>query len=58
MPIIIDLREDIKEYIKKHGLAKKWDKAKNFSKMIHHILHSIPNCWNPSIASYIPSELI
>jgi len=28
MPIIIDLREDVKEYIKKHGLAKKWDKAK------------------------------
>jgi len=28
MPIIIDLREDIKEYIKKHGLAKKWNKAK------------------------------
>ncbi len=28
MPIIIDLRNDIKEYITKHSLAKKWDKAK------------------------------
>ena len=28
MPIILDLREDIEEYIKKHGLSKKWEKAK------------------------------
>jgi len=28
MPIILDLREDIEEYIKKHGLLKKWEKAK------------------------------
>lgn len=28
MPVIIDLRDDIEEYIKKHGLAKKWEKAK------------------------------
>jgi len=28
MPDILDLREDIEEYIKKHGLSKKWEKAK------------------------------
>ena len=28
MPVIIDLRDDIKEYINKHGLSKKWEKAK------------------------------
>ncbi len=28
MPIILDLREDIEEYVKKHGLTKKWEKAK------------------------------
>ena len=28
MPVILDLREDIEEYIKKHGLSKKWEKAK------------------------------
>ena len=28
MPIILNLREDIEEYIKKHGLSKKWEKAK------------------------------
>jgi len=28
MPVILDLREDIKEYIQKHGLSKKWEKAK------------------------------
>jgi Txe/YoeB family toxin of Txe-Axe toxin-antitoxin module len=28
MPVILDLREDIEEYIKKHGLTKKWEKAK------------------------------
>jgi Txe/YoeB family toxin of Txe-Axe toxin-antitoxin module len=28
MPVIIDLRDDIEEYIKKHGLSKKWEKAK------------------------------
>ena len=30
MPLVADLREDIKKYIKKHGLSKKWEKAKNF----------------------------
>jgi len=29
MPVIIDLRDDIEDYIKKHGLGKKWEKAKN-----------------------------
>jgi len=28
MPVILDLREDIEEYIKKRGLSKKWEKAK------------------------------
>lgn len=28
MPIIIDLRDDIKEYIQRHGISKKWEKAK------------------------------
>jgi len=28
MTVIIDLREDIEEYIKKHGLSKKWEKVK------------------------------
>ena len=28
MPIIVDLREDIKRYIQNHGLSKKWEKAK------------------------------
>ena len=30
MPLITDLRDDIKKYIKTHGLSKKWEKAKNF----------------------------
>ena len=29
MPIITELREDIREYIKKHGLLRKWHKAKS-----------------------------
>lgn len=29
MPIIVDLRDDIKQYIEIHGLSKKWEKAKN-----------------------------
>ena len=28
MPSIINLRDDIKKYLQKHGLAKKWEKAK------------------------------
>ena len=28
MPVIIELRNDIETYIKKHGLVKKWQKAK------------------------------
>lgn len=28
MPVVLDLREDIKEYLKKHDLSKKWEKAK------------------------------
>jgi Txe/YoeB family toxin of Txe-Axe toxin-antitoxin module len=29
MPVITELREDIREYIKKKGLLKKWHKAKS-----------------------------
>jgi len=29
MPLITELRDDIKKYIQKHGLSKKWEKAKN-----------------------------
>ena len=28
MPLISEVRDDIKKYIKKHGLSKKWEKAK------------------------------
>ena len=28
MPVIVDLRDDIEEYIQKHGLSRKWQKAK------------------------------
>ena len=28
MPVIVDLRDDIKRYIEIHGLSKKWEKAK------------------------------
>ena len=28
MPLIVDLREDIKQYIQNHGLSNKWNKAK------------------------------
>ena len=28
MPVIIELRTDIEEYIKKHRLTKKWEKSK------------------------------
>ena len=28
MPIIVDLREDLKKYIQKHGLSKKWERVK------------------------------
>jgi Txe/YoeB family toxin of Txe-Axe toxin-antitoxin module len=28
MPVIIDLREDIEEYLRKHSLLGKWRKAK------------------------------
>ena len=28
MPVIADIREDIEQYIKKHGLWKKWEKVK------------------------------
>lgn len=28
MPIIVELREDIKGYIQKHGFSKRWEKAK------------------------------
>ena len=28
MPSIIDLRDDLKTYLKKHTLTKKWEKAK------------------------------
>jgi len=29
MPVITELREDIREYIKKHGLLRKWHKARS-----------------------------
>ena len=28
MPIIVDLREDLERYIRKHGLSKKWERVK------------------------------
>jgi len=28
MPSIVDLRDDIDKYLRKHGLSKKWEKAK------------------------------
>jgi len=28
VPIIVDLREDLKKYIQKHGLSKKWERMK------------------------------
>jgi len=28
MPVIIELRADIGKYLQKHGLSKKWEKAK------------------------------
>ena len=28
MPTIVDLREDLKKYLQKHGLSKKWEKVK------------------------------
>ena len=28
MPTIVDLREDLEKYIRKHGLVKKWEKVK------------------------------
>ena len=28
MPVIVDLREDIKQYIQNRGLSNKWEKAK------------------------------
>jgi Txe/YoeB family toxin of Txe-Axe toxin-antitoxin module len=28
VPIIVDLREDLKKYIQKHGLSKKWERVK------------------------------
>ena len=28
MSIIVDLRDDIKEYIQRHGISRKWEKAK------------------------------
>ena len=28
MPLISEVRDDIKKYIKQHGLSKKWEKAK------------------------------
>jgi hypothetical protein len=28
VPIIVDPREDLKKYIQKHGLSKKWERMK------------------------------
>ena len=46
MPLITDLRDDIKKYIKKHGLSKKWEKANienqlQVRKMIKRILKEL-----------------
>jgi Txe/YoeB family toxin of Txe-Axe toxin-antitoxin module len=30
VPIIVDLREDLQRYIRKHGLSKKWERVKTF----------------------------
>jgi hypothetical protein len=27
VPIIIDLKEDLERYIRKHGLSKKWERV-------------------------------
>jgi Txe/YoeB family toxin of Txe-Axe toxin-antitoxin module len=35
MPSIVNIRNDIKEYLKKHGLVKKWEKAKKFFEKDH-----------------------
>jgi hypothetical protein len=29
VPIIVDLREDLRQYIQKHGLSKKWERVKD-----------------------------
>lgn len=28
MPTIVDLKDDIKEYIQRHGISRKWEKTK------------------------------
>ncbi len=28
MALIVDLRDDIQKYLRKHGLGKKWEKTK------------------------------
>ena len=29
MPIIVELRDDLRQYIQKHGLSKKWERVKD-----------------------------
>jgi len=50
MPVIIELRTDIEEYIKKHGLSKKWENPKSFLKTTLLIHRLILNYSNQSIA--------
>ena len=35
MPTIFNLRDDIKKYLQKHGLEKKWEKAKKLFENDH-----------------------
>ena len=56
MPLITELRDDIKKYIQKHGLSKKWEKPRIFLKMILPTHLSILNCLSPNIVWSIRSE--
>jgi len=42
MPSIIDLRDDIEKYLRKHGLLRKWEKAKKLfeNDPLHHSLNT------------------
>jgi Txe/YoeB family toxin of Txe-Axe toxin-antitoxin module len=42
MPQILDLREDIVNYLRRHGLVKKWKKSKEFfeSNPLHRSLNT------------------
>ena len=40
MPQILDLREDLRQYLQKHGLSKKWERVKG-------LFENDP--WHPSL---------